>query len=289
MANPTTSRPLSQRILDLWGRLPIALRAVLLGFTVLVLGQAPFGVLLYVNLKLSPALPWFLPATWLWLWMFWRFLDGRGWPRIGAERRRALLRSTPLSRSAWGWALLAGGLGLAAALVLALLTGLLAPLPDEAYAAPHDLSSLPSWTILACFLGLASVAGVVEEAAFRGYMLSLLQTRYGWVIGILVVAVLFYLVHRTHAYATWAFVPFFMAYSSVHGLLVYLTRSIRPSVLLHAVGDFCILPIQYGVIASPLGTSVGLHVVAVSFLAAVAAFAFRQLTAQAPPFHHHAE
>ena len=36
--------------------------------------------------------------------------------------------------------------------------------------------------------------------------------------------------------------------SSIHGLLVYLTRSILPSVVLHSVADLITIPIQYGLI-----------------------------------------
>ena len=64
-----------------------------------------------------------------------------------------------------------------------------------------------------CALSVAATAGVVEEAAFRGYMLSIIEARHGWVAGILIVALLFYAAHLSHAYATIAFLPFFMAYS----------------------------------------------------------------------------
>jgi len=43
--------------------------------------------------------------------------------------------------------------------------------------------------------------------------------------------------HLSHAYATFVFLPFFLAISAVHGLLVKYSGSIRPSVLLHALAD----------------------------------------------------
>jgi hypothetical protein len=43
--------------------------------------------------------------------------------------------------------------------------------------------------------------------------------------------------HLSHAYATFVFLPFFLATSVVHGLLVKYGGSIRPSVLLHALAD----------------------------------------------------
>jgi len=91
---------------------------------------------------------------------------------------------------------------------------------------------------------------VVEEAAFRGYMLSGIQLRYGWLVGIGLVTILFYLAHRSHAYATLAFLPFFLAHGLTMGLLVFYTRSILPGIVLHAVSDLIVLPMQYGVIPS---------------------------------------
>ncbi len=45
------------------------------------------------NLKLSPSIPWLLPATALWLWILSRYLNGEGWPRSTAESRRRDLRA----------------------------------------------------------------------------------------------------------------------------------------------------------------------------------------------------
>ena len=108
-------------------------------------------------------------------------------------------------------------------------------------------------------------------------MLSIVGQRHGWMVAILSVAALFYFVHLSHAYATLAFVPFFLAYSVLHGVLVYLTRSIRPSVVLHVLGDVSILPIQYGAIDDPLGTSMSMHLLFVCVTAACALFAFWKL------------
>ncbi len=56
--------------------------------------------------------------------------------------------------------------------------------------------------------------------------------------------------HFSHNYATFAFLPFFLAISTVHGLLVKCSGSIQPSVALHAVADFIVIPILYGLVGS---------------------------------------
>jgi membrane protease YdiL (CAAX protease family) len=233
-----------------WRSILATVRAVLLGFVILIVGGSVSGALMFANLTLAPTLPLFLPATVMWLWLFWRYVRGDGWPWSTSARRRDLLRVRMLPPLAWGWALLAGGLALAAVMGIAFMTYRFAALPDAAYRAPFEVASFPPWTLVSIFAAVALTAAVVEEAAFRGYMLSGIQRGHGWLVGIGLVTVLFYVAHLSHAYATLAFVPFFLAHGLTLGLLVFYTRSIVPGIILHAVSDFIVLPMQYGVIPS---------------------------------------
>ncbi len=237
--------------LRLWGRLPVIVRGIVIGQLILAVGGFLPGVLLLVNLKLSPNIPWFVPLTAIWLWLFWQYLNGRGWPQATEQSRRQDLRARRLSGRVWLWSLFAGALGMVSVMGLVFVTSRFAELPQEAYQAPFDVSAYPPWTVFSIFLSIAAVAGVVEEAAFRGYMLSQIQRRHGWLVGIVMVGLMFFVSHFSHAYATIAFLPFFLVYSVLHGLLVYLTRSILPSMVLHAVADFIVVPMQYGAIANP--------------------------------------
>lgn len=239
------SRPQGER-----GSILTAVRATVLGFVILTVGGLVSGTLMVANLKLAPTAPVFFPATVLWLWLFWRYVRGDGWPQSTSALRRDLLRAGKLSPRAWRWALVAGGLAFAAVMGIAFMTYQFATLPDAAYRAPFEVASFPPWTLVSIFAAVAFTAAVVEEAAFRGYMLSGIQRGYGWVVGISVVTVLFYVAHLSHAYATLAFVPFFLAHGLVLGLLVFYTRSIVPGVILHAASDCVVLPMQYGVIPS---------------------------------------
>jgi membrane protease YdiL (CAAX protease family) len=247
VAEDTGHRP---RAPGSWRSTLAAARAILLGMLILMVGGSLSGALMYVNLKMAPTLPLFLPATAFWLWLFWRYVSGGGWPRSTSDRRRSLLRVRTLSPRAWGWALVAGGLALAAVMGIAFVTYRFAALPDAAYQAPFEVASFPPWTLVSIFAAIALSAAVVEEAAFRGYMLSGIQAALGWWVGIGLVTLLFYVAHLSHAYATLAFVPFFLAHGLVFGLLVFFTRSIVPGIILHAVSDFIVLPMQYGVIPS---------------------------------------
>ncbi len=250
--HPATAGPEPSRLLRLWRLLPVAVRAIVVGELVVSAGGLVPAVLMIANLKFSPRIPWLLPTTAAWLWLCWRWLNGWGWPRSTAEARRRDLRAHPLPGRVWRWALAAGALGFASTNGLAFLTPRLSEIPRDAFKLPLDFAALPPWTVAATLLTISAVAGVLEEAGYRGYMLSPIERRHGWTPAILIVGLMFFLDHHvSHAYATFAFLPFFLAVSAVHGLLVYCTRSILPSIVLHTVGDVLIIPVQYGIVGNP--------------------------------------
>ena len=245
----------------------MVVRGIIIGYVVLEVGGFPPALFLLGNLKFFPAVPWLLPATALWLWLFWQYCNGKGWPSSTSQARRRDLRSRPLPARVWLWAIIAGGLAMVSVIALAFLTPRLAEIPRDAFKISIDFSACPPWTLVSILLAISAVAGVVEEAAFRGYMLSAIERRHGWIAGIVVTGLMFFLVHHfSHAYATVAFLPFFLAVSTLHGLLVYLTRSILPSIALHSVADFIVIPIQYGIIGKPIVSSVWKEGIDTSFL-----------------------
>lgn len=237
-------------MLRTWRRLPDTLRAIVSGMAVLMIGGGVSGALMFANLASAPRIPWFLPATVVWLWLFWRYLDGGGWPASTSEARRQALRASPLSARQWTWAMIAGSLAVTAVMGVAFVTYRYAALPEAAYQGPFDVAAFPWWTIASIFAAVALTAGVVEEAAFRGYMLSGVQRRHGWAIAIALVTLVFYVAHLSHAYATLAFAPFFLLHGLAFGLLVWVTRSIVPGVVLHTLSDLVVLPMQYGIVPS---------------------------------------
>ena len=90
---------------------------------------------------------------------------------------------------------------------------------------------------------------MVEEVAFRGYMLSGIQRRFGWAVGISLVTILFYVAHLSHAYATLAFVPFFSRMDSSSACWCS-TRVDRAGNGSARRFGFIVLPMQYGAIPS---------------------------------------
>jgi len=183
------------------------------------------------NRKLAPSVPWSVPIMALYLWMYWLYLDGKGWPAQTSQLRRKRLRARPLPARIWAWSLLAGSLATASmiGLLWTIVFRLVPSLPRQSL---PGFEGIPSITVV-CWLAMASlVAGVVEEAAFRGYMQSAIEERHGLAVAILVVGTAFSLGHFTLV-----FMPYMLLVSAVYGILAYLTGSILPGVVLHAVWD----------------------------------------------------
>jgi membrane protease YdiL (CAAX protease family) len=86
------------------------------------------------------------------------------------------------------------------------------------------------------------VAGVTEEAAFRGYMQSPIERRYGLAVAILVNGALFGLLHfGNHPRDVLLMLPYYIAVAAVYGGLTWAADSILPALVLHSAGDIVVL------------------------------------------------
>lgn len=217
----------------MWNRLPILLRALLAAVAVTSTTTVVWGALIQSNLRFLPGMPWAAVIMAMFLVFYWKYLKGWGWPQSTAAARRAGLRAEPLSSSMWRWSLLAGGLGLTASITLFILSHRLIRWPQPAHS---DLSHIPVITLLPSLLMSAMVAGIGEEAGFRGYMQGPLERRYGPALGITVTSLVFGLAHLTHG----AFLPaifFDIGWGALYGLLTYQSGSIVPAIILHSSAD----------------------------------------------------
>ncbi len=192
------------------------------------------------NLRVGTTVPWAILPMALYLSMYWRFIDG-GWSAsTDGARRRANLRANTLSPGVWFAALAAGALGFGTLLALLAMAARLVRLPGS-----EPITTSPGMPLLTAFLLLvmqAVVAGVSEEAAFRGYMQSMIERRYGVAVAILANGTLFGLLHfGNHPGDVLLMLPYYVAVSAVYGGLTWAADSILPAVVLHSVGDIVVL------------------------------------------------
>jgi membrane protease YdiL (CAAX protease family) len=213
---------------------------VLAGLLIAALGIGPWTLLARRNAVLRPDVPWAALTTIAYLALLLAWLNGAGWPRRTAAWRRWHLRLWTDRASTDGGA--AGGepsrLKAAAPLVAgwAVLT-LLWILVSRPAQVP-DLSAYPATAYrFSVFLIGALVSGVVEEAAFRGYMQRGLET-FGAERAVLVTSVVFALLHGVHGLGTLLLVgPGFFVVSVIYGVLALRTGTVIPGMLLHTLGD----------------------------------------------------
>jgi membrane protease YdiL (CAAX protease family) len=201
-----------------WTRLPVAIRAVLTGLALLAIATVPWGLISWANLTYWPQVPWAIPPAAFGLWIWWRYIG-----------RRTRIR--PVPDEAFSAALVAGILGIATALILLNLTNRVVDLPQQAV----DDTDAPLTLLFLTLMGSA-VAGVVEEASFRGFMQHPMESAHGPAVAVVVTSVIFGLAHFTHP-GVLPMLPFYVAIGATYGVIAYLTGSIIPSLTLHAAGD----------------------------------------------------
>ena len=218
------------------GRSPLIdyARPIGAGLLIMVAALVPWLAASQLNARVRPELPWAAIGSLLYLGALLAWLHGVGPPRSTSERRRHRLRLwPPAPSSATDRGALSPGvaIGLLALLTLAWIAiGRLSPIPD--------LDAFPTtsyrWSM---FLMGGVVSGVVEEAAYRGYMQTGLETidpgR-----AVVITSLVFALSHINHGIgALLVLGPGLFAAGLLYGTLAKATGTILPGMLIHVAGD----------------------------------------------------
>jgi membrane protease YdiL (CAAX protease family) len=210
--------------------------AVLLGVGVLLAGGLPWSMLFAANVRVARAVPWAIVPMAIYLWAYWRFIGGEWGPSDTAAARRGYLRANPLTARMWSLSIASGLIGFGALLAFLALMARLVELP--ASAAITTPSGMTRATMFALLVTASIVAGVTEEAAFRGYMQGPIERRYGLLPAVLVNGAAFGLLHfPNHPDAVLTMLPYYIAVAAVYGGLTWAANSILPALVLHAGGD----------------------------------------------------
>ena len=200
-------------------------------------GSLPWIALLApANLRVAVTVPWAVVPMSAYLWAYWKFIRGDFASADCSDRYRSGLRAHPLAGNVWAASLLAGLIGFGALLAFVTVMARLVALP-----ASNPITTPPGMPLLTAFLLLTMssvVAGVTEEAGFRGYMQTPIERRYGLAPAILVNGTMFGLLHfPNHPDAVLTMLPYYIAVAAVYGGLTWAANSILPALVLHAGGD----------------------------------------------------
>jgi len=227
------------RVRDAWRRLPPLVRAPLVAWIVLTVGTTLGALPLLGNVRLLRGVPWALPATIAVMALFWLYVTGYGPPASTRELRRQVTRDKRLSPPMWR----ALPLLIVPATIAAVSLRLLMPslVPVDAPKLSIDLAGLPTATLVGLLLSLALSAGIAEEVAFRGYLQKPLEETYGLLPALLLTGIAFWIAHADKV--SWSHLPFHLFASIVLGLTVYVTRSLLPAIIGHALVDALMLSV----------------------------------------------
>jgi len=199
-------------------------RAVIIGTVVALAGTIPRDIFFALNLRFLAGIPWAVPVTGIYLWFFWKQLES-------TDERRRLLRANPLPVRVWLWALTAGLLGIVALVLVLNIANRFVALPEQQL---PNLAGVPKITVFSLLLAAAPIAGLIEEAAFRGYMQGPIERRCALPIAILITGTMFALVHLDFTPILW---PYYVAVAALYGVVTSLTNSILPAIVLHTLGN----------------------------------------------------
>jgi membrane protease YdiL (CAAX protease family) len=192
-------------------------KIILSGLVVSTTGIAVWSAALHF----IPA-PWSIPPMIVVLWCYWRLVSkGKKWRSLGN----------------WKWGLAGAGLFVLIVQASFVLTFRLIPFPAAAFTADYKaLDRMPLWVAWATLIMGSVVAGICEEAGFRGYIQAPLEKRYGPTLAIVVTSVLFMLIHLSH---TWAYpiLPHIFFASVLLGILAYRSGSLIPGIIGHSMLD----------------------------------------------------
>lgn len=218
-------------------KVPLIVRAVLLGF-----GVSSLGIVIWVLLVTNIPIPGAIAAIGGILILYWMYFSGKWNPLNTQGFRRFCMRQINLKRQVWIW-------GLVAALIIFLflnatliLTFRIIEFQPEIFKTFNYLNDFPSWKGWLMIFGVSLVAGICEEIGYRGYMQAPLEQKYGPIAGITITSLVFVVVHLHQAWAGGILVQIFVI-SFMIGYLAYSTNSLLPGIIAHV--SFDIINVSY--------------------------------------------
>lgn len=207
---------------------------IIAGLLIAAVGLVPWTLLAQVNANVRPDIPWAAVASLAYLVPFLAWLNGYGPPGRSAGRRRQRLRlwppGTPDAAEAGGLTVGAIVVLLGLVYVLWIMISRLSPLPD--------LSAFPTTSYRWSMFVMGGVtAGVVEEAAFRGYMQTGIE-KHDRENAVWITSLVFVAMHITQGVgAVLLLGPGLFVASMLYGILARRTGTILPGIVIHTVGD----------------------------------------------------
>jgi len=218
----------------LWSRLPVLVRAILLGSLISI-----FGIFIWTLMASFIPMPWafvFMAGA---LILYIKYFSG-SWKPLNTQAFRKLhFRRTHLSLKSWPLAIIGIILIVLIEQSSLVITFRLMEFPAEMFIQEYSfLQTSPTWIAWLVIIMISAVAAICEEIGFRGYMQLPLENKYGPITAISIVSVIFVLVHLHQAWSGPIIIQLFLI-SVLFGTMAYVTKSLIPGIIAHFIMDVC--------------------------------------------------
>jgi membrane protease YdiL (CAAX protease family) len=207
--------------------------AGLLAVILTLLAGGIWTVLLTVNLRSTPTVPWSVLAMAALLWVSWKYFGGEWGPRKTAGSRRRLMRAKMVFRRVFAWAFLAGISGVITLAGFWIVLSRLVTIPGNPL---PSFSAYPWITTIAVLIMASLVSSIAEEIGIRGYFQSLLEARMGAALAIAISALALSPGHGLTQGFVWPTLLFYLFADINFGVMARLTDSILPGIAVHSLG-----------------------------------------------------
>jgi membrane protease YdiL (CAAX protease family) len=265
----------TSKFIQLWLKLPLVVRAIILGFLISTIG---IGTSILVSIIIP--MPWsFILMSGL-LWIYVKYFSGSWWPESTRLVRKIRFRPITLPVKQWVFAMISIVLVVLIEQSSLVVTFRFIEFPAEQFTAAYSfLADAPVWAAWLLVIMISAVAAICEETGFRGYMQVPLEKRYGPLVSISIVSIVFVLVHLHQAWSGPLIVHIFFI-SVLFGTLAYYSGSLIPGIIAHFIMDICNFSFWWSDLGGQFSkepisiTGVDTHFVlwSVFFLAGVAGF-----------------
>jgi len=198
-----------------------------LAYALTLLTGGIWSLLVTANLKITPSIPWSALVMGLLLWAIWHY--------FASGHRKRLARANPISKNTLGIAFLAGIFSLTALTGLWIVLSQLVKIPGNI---TLNTFSYPWFTVAITFIMASLVGAITEEIGFRGYFQGTLESKMTPAISIIITALIMFPAHGLTQGFLWPILLFYFVVDATFGTMAYLTNSIMPGIVVHAIGLF---------------------------------------------------
>lgn len=213
--------------------IPATIWSAILAFGLTVVTGGIWTALLASNLAIDPAIPWAVIVMAFLLWLLWLYLGGKWGPRNTSQTRHRYLRARLVSGPIFAWAVVAGVLSIVALVGFWIVVLQLVKIPTRIL---PNYSNYPLLTVILVLVMASLVSSVVEEAGFRGYFQSILETKVNGLVAIGMTALLIAPAHGLTQGFAWPILLWYFCADVMFGTMAFFTRSILPGIVVHSLG-----------------------------------------------------